>query len=162
MWRWHYKLVVSFIWSNTSLVTCAAFASWKQSVKNPKVCNLFSLLLCWAMYQYGVTWPMTWLLCCGLWGLHVCVHVCMSCTKLCDLCCVQHLCPLSIRCAKDLQLLNLSLFLSLISAFPHIHKFVVAYTYIYIYISAPSHVNTACIYAHIQKYHPTWTLNQKT
>lgn len=36
------------------------------------------------------------------------VYVCM---KLSDLRCVQHLCPLSIRCAKDLQLLYL--FLSL-------------------------------------------------
>jgi len=38
----------------------------EDSKKNPKLSSLFSPLLCSAMYQYGVTWPMTWLLSSGL------------------------------------------------------------------------------------------------
>ncbi len=64
--------------------------------------------------------------------MHLCVYVS---AKSCDLRCVQHLCPLSIRCTKDLQLLNpsLSLFLSDPAT---THEFTQRHTHTYTYICA--------------------------
>ncbi len=68
--------------------------------------------------------------------MHLCVYVS---AKSCDLRCVQHLCPLSIRCTKDLQLLNpsLSLFLSDRAT---THEFTQRHTHTHTHIHSRTHI----------------------